>query len=449
MITALVLIKANKGMIPKVASQLGDMEEVMEVLSVTGEYDLVAKIQVREYESLSEIVTIKLQKTDGIVSTKTMMAFKTYKFIGLGDGLPPSIPLPVKAADIPSSASEEGKKLAKSILSNLTQNIDLKKNEIFSFIEAINNNLISDVQIAGFLVALLAKGPSVKEVASIAEAMRKNCISIQPSVIGEMTDTCGTGGGFSTFNVSTSNAILTAAAGVSVAKHGSRSISSSSGSADVLEALGVKIEIGPDKACKLIEEIGLSFLFAPNFHPVMLKVLGPEEQLGIKTIFFTIIGPLINPAGARNHMMGVYKSELVPMVAEVISKMDFKHVIVAHGLDGLDEISLTGKTSIAEIRESAIKRYEITPEDFGLRRCRLEDIAGGDPDFNATIIRNIFSGVEKGPRRDFLLINNAVTLYVSGVVPSIAKGIEKAGQLLDSGAAMNKLEELIKFSHQV
>jgi len=448
MITALVLIRTEKGMIPKVASQLGEMEEVMEVLSVTGEYDLVAKIQVREYESLSEIVTIKLQETEGMLSTKTMMAFKTYKFIGLAEDFPPGIPISVKE-DILSLEAQEGKKIAKSILSKLTQNIDLKRDEIFSFIDAINNNLISDVQVAGFLVALLVKGPSVKEVASIAKAMRKNCISIHPSVAGEMTDTCGTGGGFGTFNVSTSNAILTAAAGVPVAKHGSRSISSSSGSADVLEALGVNIEIGPDEACRLVEEIGISFLYAPKFHPVMLKVLAPEEQLGIKTIFFTIIGPLINPAGARNHMLGVYKPELVPMVADVIAEMDFNHVIVAHGMDGLDEISLTGRTSIAEIQGGKIKRYEITPEDFGLRRCRLEDIAGGDPDFNAAIIRDIFSGAEKGPRRDFLWINNAVTLYVSGVVPSIAEGIEKSRQLIDSGAAMKKLEELVRLSHQV
>nr|HID60036.1 anthranilate phosphoribosyltransferase [Desulfobacterales bacterium] len=447
MITALVLIKAEKGMISKLAAKLGEIDEVVEVLSITGEYDLAAKIQVREYETLSEIVTESMQNIEGILSTRTMMAFKTYKFSGLMEGAPPRA-APTLPEPTPPAKMEEGRKIVKSILSKLTQNFDLERNEIYSLIDAINNDMVSDVQIAGFLVSLLAKGPSIKEVAYIAQAMRKNCVPMRPSVSGEMTDTCGTGGGLTTFNVSTANAILTASAGVTVAKHGSRSISSSSGSADVLEALGVNIDLTPEQATALIEEIGVSFLYAPNFHPVMLKVFGPENQLGIKTIFFTIIGPLINPAGARNHMMGVYKPELVSMVAEVVAEMDFNHVIVAHGLDGLDEISLLGKTSIAEVRGKEIKRYEITPEDFGMRRCNLEDIAGRDPEFNAQIIRDIFSGTERGPRRDFLVLNNAATLYVSGVVPSIREGIEKSSSLLDSGAAMKKLEELIKRSNE-
>lgn len=180
-----------------------------------------------------------------------------------------------------------------------------------------------------------------------------------------------------------------------------------------------------------------------------MKVFVPEDQLGIKTIFFTIIGPLINPADAKNHMMGVYRPELVSMVGEVVRQMDFRHVIVAHGLDGLDEISPVGKTSIAEIKEGRMKRYEISPEDFGIRRCRLEDIAGGSPEYNAKIIRDIFSGKEKGPKRDFLVINCAATLYVSGAVPSIKDGIEKANRLIDSGAAKKKLEELIEYSRRV
>jgi anthranilate phosphoribosyltransferase len=230
-------------------------------------------------------------------------------------------------------AIETGKKMIKPILAKLTENFDLEKSEINSVIDAINAGELSDFQIAGFLVGMLSKGPSIKAVKS------------------ELTDTCGTGGGSATFNVSTANAILTASAGVPVAKHGSRSISSSSGSADVLEALGVKIDLTPEQSARLIEDIGISFLYAPNFHPVMLKVFGPENQLGIKTIFFTIIGPLINPLGARNHTIGVYKPELVSMMANVVAEMDFNHVIVAHGIDGLDEISLIGKTSLAEIRE--------------------------------------------------------------------------------------------------
>lgn len=279
--------------------------------------------------------------------------------------------------------------------------------------------------------------------------MRKYCIPLTTSIPAEkLIDTCGTGGGYPTFNVSTANAILVASAGVPVAKHGSRSISSSSGSADVLEALGIKIELTPRQAAELLQRIGICFLYAPNFHPVMMKVFVPEDQLGIKTIFFTIIGPLINPAGAKNHMMGVYRSELVPMVGDVVSQMDFRHVIVAHGLDGLDEISIVGKTSIAEIKDGKIKKYEIMPEDFGIRRCSLEELAGGTPEYNAKIIKDIFSGKKKGPKRDFLVINSAATLYVSGVVSSITDGIAKANQLIDSGAAMKKLDELISFSNR-
>lgn len=445
MITALVLFKAERGMVPGLATALGAIDEVVEVLSITGEYDLMAKIQVREYEYLSEIVTEKMQNTEGVVATRTMMAFKTYKFRQLSEGAPTALVVPSSAEDA-AEAIENGKNTIRPILAKLTDNFDLDKNEIYNIIDSINAGQLSDVQIAGFLVGLLSKGPSIKEVAYIAQAMRRNCIPVKVPVGSDLTDTCGTGGGLTTFNVSTANAILTASAGVPVAKHGSRSISSPSGSADVLEALGVSIDQTPEQAARLIESIGISFIYAPNFHPVMLKVFGPENQLGIKTIFFTIIGPLINPAGARNHTIGVYKPELVNMMAGVVAEMDFNHVIVAHGLDGLDEISLVGKTSLAEIKRKQIKYYEVAPEDFGLKRCSLKDIAGGSPAFNAQIIRDIFSGAERGPRRDFLVLNNGATLYVSGKAPSIKEGIEMSRSLIDSGAAQRKLRELVENS---
>lgn len=448
MITALVLFKAEKGKIPGLANQLGAIEEVVEVLSITGEYDLMAKIQVHDYENLSDIVTEKMQNTEGVLETKTMMAFKTYKFHELAEGAP-NVMIVSPSVGETAAVIENGKKTIKPILSKLTENFDLEKNEIDSVIDAINVGQLSDVQIAGFLVGMLSKGPSIKEVAYIAQAMRRNCIPIHISLKSELTDTCGTGGGLTTFNVSTANAILTAAAGIPVAKHGSRSIASPSGSADVLEALGVSIDQTPEQAARLIEDIGISFIYAPNFHPVMLKVFGPENQLGIKTIFFTIIGPLINPLGARNHTIGVYKPELVNMMASVVAEMDFNHVIVAHGIDGLDEISLIGKTSIAEIKQKKIKYYEITPEDFGLKRCTLTDIAGGSPEFNAQVIRNIFAGADRGPRRDFLTLNNAATLYVSGKAPSIREGLDLSRSLLDSGAAQRKLQELVEKSNAV
>lgn len=448
MITALVLFKAEKGKIPKLATQLGAIEEVVEVLSITGEYDLMAKVQVREYEHLSDIVTEKMQNTEGVLGTRTMMAFKTYKFHELSVGAPAALVVPPSDEDA-TQVMENGKVTIKPILSKLTENFDLERNEIYDVIDAINAGQLTDVQIAGFLVGLLSKGPSIKEVAYIAQAMRRNCIPMNVSVRSDLTDTCGTGGGLTTFNVSTANAILTAAAGVPVAKHGSRSISSPSGSADVLEALGVNIDVSPEQAARLIETIGISFIYAPNFHPVMLKVFGPENQLGVKTIFFTIIGPLINPTGARNHTIGVYKPELVGMMASVVAEMDFNHVIVAHGLDGLDEISLIGKTSLAEIRGKEIKYSEIAPEDFGLKRCALKDIGGGSPDFNARLIRDIFSGAERGPRRDFLVLNNGATLYVSGKASSIRDGMDLSRSLIDSGAASRKLSELVERSHDI
>ncbi len=337
--------------------------------------------------------------------------------------------------------------LYRSSLAKLTQNQDLSEREVVDFVEAMRDDTVTEAQIAGFLVALLMKGPSIDEVAYIARAMRANCVQIEPEVDGDLIDMCGTGGGLTTFNVSTANSILTAAAGAPVAKHGSRSISSSSGSADALEALGIKVEIAPDDGRRLIEQVGWSFLYAPAFHPIMLKVFFPEQALGIKTIFFTIIGPLINPAGAPRHLLGVYQPGLVPMVAEVVAQLDMKHVIVVHGLDGLDEISLLGRTSVAEVRGDSVDRYEIAPEDFGFSRCSLEDVQGGSPEYNADVIRRIFAGEEEGPMRDFLLLNNGFALYASGLVDSPEKGIALGRETLESGAAARKLEEIAEASN--
>jgi len=345
----------------------------------------------------------------------------------------------------------------KDSLGRLTQKQDLTSEELTEFVEAMRDEQVTDVQIAGFLVALLMKGPTVDEVAAIARAMRANCVQIQPQVEGNLTDMCGTGGGLTTFNVSSANAILTAAAGVPVAKHGSRSISASSGSADALEALGVSVELTPEQGCQLIEQVGISFLYAPNFHPIMLKVFFPELALGIKTIFFTIIGPLINPAGAPHHMMGVYKPELVPMVGDVVARLDMKHVIVAHGSGGpddtagagLDEISILGPTSIAEVTGDTVVQYTIAPEDFGLKTATFDDIKGGDPAFNAGIIRGIFEGRDQGPRRDFLVLNNAFALYVAGAAKTPEEGVRLAQDNIDSGAATAKLAEFVEASQNL
>jgi len=339
--------------------------------------------------------------------------------------------------------------MLKESLGKLTQGQSLSGPEVTEFVENMRDDVITDVQIAGFLVALVMKGPTVDEVAAIAQAMRANCVQITPEVDGSLTDMCGTGGGLTTFNVSSANAILTAAAGVPVAKHGSRSISASSGSADALEALGVRVELQPDEGRRLIEQIGISFLYAPNFHPLMLKVFFPEQARGIKTIFFTIIGPLINPAGAPRHLMGVYRPDYVDLVGDAVAQLGMEHVVVAHGVDGLDEVSILGPTAIAEIRGDRVERYEVAPEDFGLKRATFADIRGGDPAFNAGVIRDIFEGRDQGPRRDFVVLNNAFALYVAGVVGSPEEGLKLAGENIDSGAASRKLEEFAAASNAI
>ena len=337
--------------------------------------------------------------------------------------------------------------MIKNVLQKLTERKDLTAEEAYSLIVAIKNDELSEVQIAGFQVALLMKGPTLTEISAIAQAMRDNCIPISPNVKDELMDTCGTGGGLSTFNISTSVAFVAAAAGIPVAKHGSRSISSLSGSADVLEALNVEINLSTKAVEKLIEDIGISFLYAPLYHPVMGKVLPPEKDLGIKTIFYTIIGPLINPAKATKHVLGVYRPELLDTVSQVALSLGYKRALFVHGLDGLDEISLLGKTRIQELNNGKITTYEIAPEDFGMSRCTLEEIATGTPEENANMIRNVFSGKDKGPRRQAVVLNAAGALMIGDKADSFAEGIKLANELIDSGAAQQKLNDLITASN--
>lgn len=335
----------------------------------------------------------------------------------------------------------------KDVIGKLTTNRELNEEEIFELIHSIRIDEVSDVQIAGFQVALLMKGASLTEMAAIAKAMRQNCVPLRPKVSQDLMDTCGTGGGLSTFNISTAVAIVAAAAGIPVAKHGSRSISSLSGSADVLEALGVEINLSPQSVEKMIEEIGIAFIYAPLFHPVMCKVLPPEQDLGIKTIFYSIIGPLINPAFAPRHILGVYKPELLETVSFVAKELGYTNAMFVHGLDGLDEISLLGKTRINELNDGEITTYEISPEQFGLSRCTLEQIKTGTPQENAETVRGVFSGSIRGARRDAVVLNAAGALKVGGKVDSFEEGIVLANDILDSGDAARKLKELGEMSH--
>lgn len=337
----------------------------------------------------------------------------------------------------------------KWVMRKLTLKEELTEEEIREVILGIKDEKVSSVQIGGFQVALLMKGQTVTEIAAIANAMRDVAIPLRPKIQGELVDTCGTGGGLPTFNISTATAILAAAGGVKVAKHGSRSISHLSGSADAFEALGVSIELTPEQAEELIETVGIAFVNAGLFHPVMGRVWGPESELGIKTIFFTIIGPLINPARARCHINGVYRPELVRKIAEVWARLDHKHILVAHGLDGLDELSILGESLVAEVRGGEITEYTITPEELGLKRCKIDDIAPGDPKYNAKTVREVFEGKERGPKRDVVVLNAAGAFVVAEKVPNLKEGVEYAQKIIDEGKAAKKLDELVEVSQKL
>ncbi|MDR0783691.1 MAG: anthranilate phosphoribosyltransferase [Propionibacteriaceae bacterium] len=337
----------------------------------------------------------------------------------------------------------------KEILTKITNHQELTQDEVSALIAAINDGSVSDIQISGFQVALLMKGATLAEIAYIAKAMRDNCVPLPVKIDEEMMDTCGTGGGLSTFNISTATALVAAAAGIPIAKHGSRSIASLSGSADVLEALGIQINLTPAQAGRLIEQIGIAFLYAPLFHPVMGKVLPPEQELGIKTIFYSIIGPLINPAFAPRHLLGVYKPDLLDTVTYVAKELGYTNAMFVHGLDGLDEISMLGPTRINHLKDGQVTSFEITPEEFGLDRCQLDDIKTGTPDANAETITGVLSSTIHGPRRDAILLNSAGALVVGGKAEGFSDGLRLAEQLIDSGAALDKMAQLREMSHRV
>lgn len=333
------------------------------------------------------------------------------------------------------------------VLQKLNTGLELSSREAYDMISAIQLDQMTDIQIMSFQVALLMKGPTLTEISAIARAMRDYCIPVNPQVNSELMDTCGTGGGLSTFNISTAVAFIAAAAGIKVAKTGSRSNLKLSGSADVLEALGVRINQTPKSAEKMIEEVGIAFLYAPLFHPVMQKMIHPEQEIGIKTIFYTIIGPLINPAKATRHVMGVYKPELLDIVSQVAIELNYTRALFVYGEGGMDEISLLGKTRINELKNGSISSYELVPEDLGLSRCKPNDIITGTPEANAVMIKDVFSGKNKGPRRQAVILNAAAALMVGDKVDSLKQGVKLATEIIDSGLAQNKLNELIEASH--
>ena len=325
----------------------------------------------------------------------------------------------------------------------------------------------SDAQIAALLVALRMKGETVEEIVGFAEAIRAAATplpidrsaaasaldvsgtgrdALEPDPIdASLIDTSGTGGDASgTFNISTATAFVTAGAGVRVAKHGNRSISSRCGSADVMEALGVKIQLPPERAAQCLREVGICFLYAPDLHAAMKQVQKVRRELRLRTMF-NLLGPLTNPARASGQVVGVYSLELVEKLAEALSMLGLHRALVVHGLDGLDEITITGPTRIAEARDGLVRTYEVTPEEFGLTRASLHDIPGGDAAGNAKIIREILRG-QRSPHRDVVLLNSAAALVAAGRAEHLAEAMPIAEKSIDSGAASGKLEALVRFT---
>jgi anthranilate phosphoribosyltransferase len=314
-------------------------------------------------------------------------------------------------------------------------------------------------QIAAFITALRLKGETVNEISAAARVMRKFAASIdvrsgvdidrdEINVEREtILDTCGTGGtGTNTFNISTTVAFVVAGCGIKVAKHGNRSASSACGSADVLEKLGVDINLSPEDVKKCIKEIGIGFMYAPVFHKAMKHAVTVRKAIGIRTIF-NILGPLSNPANATCQVLGVYDRKLTPIMAKVLGILGLKRAFVVHGLDTLDEISITGPTQISELKTGCVRTYKITPEQFGLKRSRLKQIAGGNAKENAEIILSVLSG-KKGPRRDIVLLNTAYALLAAKAEKNVKNAIKLAGKSIDTGRAMEKLKQLQSFKAQ-
>jgi anthranilate phosphoribosyltransferase len=314
----------------------------------------------------------------------------------------------------------------------------------------------TDAQIAALLVALHMKGETVEEIVGFAEAIRavaaplglpgNHTVDVSGTERDALVDTCGTGGDASgTFNISTATALVVAGAGVRVAKHGNRSVTSKCGSADVMEALGVNINLAPTQLAACLEQVGIVFLFAPAMHSAMKYVQSARRELRLRTVF-NLLGPLTNPAHASAQVVGVYSAALVEKLAEALSMLGLHRALVVHGLDGLDEITISGPTRIAEVRDGSVRTYEVTPEEFGMKRGTLDDIAGGDAAANAAIIQEILGG-RKSPRRDVVLLNAAAALAVAGKADHLVDALPLASKAIDSGAAAEKLDYLVRFTN--
>ena len=333
----------------------------------------------------------------------------------------------------------------KEFIQKLVEKQDLTEEESRRAMQMIMSGKATDAQIAGFLIALRMKGETPEEIAEFAGVMREFSRKIEPR-IEPLVDVCGTGGDrINTFNISTTAMFIVSASGIPVAKHGNRAVSSRCGSADVLEELGINLNLEPEKIREGIEKIGIGFMFAPLHHSAMKYVMPARRELGVRTVF-NILGPLTNPANASAQLMGVFDPDLTEKMAEVFRLLKLKSAIVAYGEPGLDELSTLGKTKISELRDGKVRTYFVRPGDFGLSKAKAEDIAGGSARENARILRDILSGEETGARRDITLLNSAAGIVVGGVADNLKEGYEIARDVLDSGKAYKKLEEFIEFA---
>lgn len=334
--------------------------------------------------------------------------------------------------------------MIKEAIIQLSNKEDLSYETAEQVMDEIMSGTVSELQIGAYLIALSMKGETIDEITGSAKGMRNHAVKLLHDM--DVLEIVGTGGDHSnSFNISTSSAIIAAAAGIPVAKHGNRAASSKCGAADVLEALGVNITVSPEQSRKMLEKINICFLFAQKYHLAMKYVAPVRKQLAVRTIF-NILGPLSNPAGASMQLMGVYDESLLEPLANVLARLGVKRAMVVYGQDSLDEISLIAPTSVCELKDGEITKYEITPEQFGFTRCTKEDLVGGTKEENARIIRDIFSGA-KGPKRDAVVLNSAAALHVAKENLSMEDAVKEVEQLIDSGKATEKLEEFIAFSN--
>jgi anthranilate phosphoribosyltransferase len=305
----------------------------------------------------------------------------------------------------------------------------------------------TDAQIGGFLIALRCKGESIDEIAAAAAVMRE--LATKVKVSGEhVIDTCGTGGdGANTFNISTTCAFVVAAAGGKVAKHGNRSVSSSSGSADVLEAAGVNLDLSAEQVTQCVDEIGVGFLFAPNHHSAMKYAIGPRKEMGVRTLF-NLLGPLSNPAETANQLIGVFSSDWVEPLAQVLKKLGSQHVLIVNADDGLDEISIASASNIAELKEGIVSTYQITPEQFGLQRASLDSLAVNDATSSLTVLRSVLNN-QQGAAKDIVVLNAGAAIYAANLVATLEAGIEKAQKVIENTAALEKFNKFITYTNQI